>query len=102
MLTAAETAALRNLAEKRTGSLTAFVNVADARRLTELGLAQRSQQGWDITPTGSAHLASLDTGAKPSELHLIPPDRTLHAAPARDDEAGESSDQDGLSEDKTP
>ncbi|WP_395671224.1 hypothetical protein [Phenylobacterium sp.] len=59
MLTASETAALRNLAEKKAGTLTAFVNIADARRLTELGLAQRSQQGWDITPEGAAYLASL-------------------------------------------
>ena len=59
MLTASETAALRNLAEKKAGTLTAFVNIADARRLTELGLAQRSQQGWDITPEGAAYLASI-------------------------------------------
>lgn len=59
MLTASETAALRNLAEKKVGTLTAFVNIADARRLTELGLAQRSQQGWDITPEGAAYLASI-------------------------------------------
>ena len=59
MLTAAETASLRNLAEKKTGSVTAFVNIADARRLTELGLAERSQQGWDITSAGCAHLAAL-------------------------------------------
>lgn len=35
------------------------MNIADARRLTELGLAQRSQQGWDITPEGAAYLASI-------------------------------------------
>ncbi len=67
MLTAAEMAALRNLAERRAGSLAAFVNIADARRLTELGLARRSQQGWDITSEGRVHLASWDVEAMPSE-----------------------------------
>jgi hypothetical protein len=58
-LTKAELAALRNLAEKSGGTLTAFLNIADARRLTELGLASRSRQGWDITDQGSAYLAEL-------------------------------------------
>ncbi len=89
MLTAAETAALRNLAEKKTGSLTAFVNIADARRLTELGLAQRSRQGWDISPEGVAHLDLLDAEKRVPELHPVPPDETLNDAPAPDDEAGE-------------
>ena len=81
MLTAAETAALRNLADKRTGSLTAFVNIADARRLTELGLAQRSRQGWDITPEGAAYLTSLDSEVGSPELRLVPPDEPLNDAP---------------------
>lgn len=59
MLTAREAAALRNLADKKTGTITAFVKIADARRLTELGLARRSQQGWDITAEGSAYLAAI-------------------------------------------
>jgi hypothetical protein len=58
-LTKAELAALRNLAEKSTGALTGFLNIADARRLTELGFASRSRQGWDITAEGSAYLAEL-------------------------------------------
>lgn len=61
-LTEPEVRALRNLADKRTGTVTAFLNIADARRLTELGLATRSRQGWDITPEGSAYLAKLDPG----------------------------------------
>jgi hypothetical protein len=60
-LTDAELRALRNLAEKRTGVVTAFLNIADAQRLTELGLASRSRQGWDITPEGEALLARLDS-----------------------------------------
>jgi hypothetical protein len=60
-LTDAELRALRNLAEKRAGVVTAFLNIADAQRLTELGLASRSRQGWDITPEGEALLARLDS-----------------------------------------
>lgn len=95
MLTAAEMTALRNLAEKRIGSLTSFVNIADARRLTELGLAQRSRQGWDITAEGVAHLASLDAEIRSPELQLVPPAEALNDAPARDDEAGERGGEDG-------
>jgi hypothetical protein len=54
--------ALRNLADKRTGTVTAFVNIADAQHLTELGFATRSRQGWDITDAGAAYLARLDPG----------------------------------------
>jgi len=61
-LTEAELHALRNLAEKRTGTVTAFLNIADAQKLTDLGLATRSRQGWDITPAGSALLARLNPG----------------------------------------
>jgi hypothetical protein len=61
-LTDAEIRALRNLAEKRNGTVTAFVNIADAQRLTALGFAVRSRQGWDITGEGAAFLARLDPG----------------------------------------
>jgi hypothetical protein len=54
--------ALRNLAEKRDGTVTAFLRIADAQRLTDLGLATRSRQGWDITEAGSAYLQALDAG----------------------------------------
>jgi hypothetical protein len=50
---------LRNLARKRAGESVPFVNIADARALTELGLAERSREGWDITNEGSALLARL-------------------------------------------
>ena len=36
-----------------------FVNIADARTLTELGLAERSREGWNITPAGAALLARM-------------------------------------------
>jgi hypothetical protein len=59
-LTQTELSALRNLAAKSGGAVTAFLNIADAQHLTELGLASRSRQGWDITPLGSAYLAELE------------------------------------------
>ena len=69
-----ELTALRNLAEKRTGNITPFVNIADAQHLTELGLASRSRQGWDITAQGVADLAALDrtTSAGASVARLRP------------------------------
>jgi len=61
-LTAGQLGALRNLERKRAGDETAFVNISDCQHLTELGLASRSRQGWDITTGGSAYLARLDAG----------------------------------------
>jgi hypothetical protein len=51
--------ALNELARKKAGGHVPFVNIACARALTELGLAERSREGWDITPAGSALLARL-------------------------------------------
>lgn len=67
-LTDGELHALRNLAEKNTGAVTPFLRIADAQRLTEMGMATRSKQGWDITAAGSAYLNRLgrDLGEGPS------------------------------------
>jgi hypothetical protein len=56
-LTPSQLEALRTLARKKAGDAVGFVNIADARALTDLGLAQRSREGWDITPEGQALLA---------------------------------------------
>lgn len=56
-LSESELHALRILAEKKAGNAIPFINIAAARRLTELGLASRSHEGWDITPEGGAVLA---------------------------------------------
>ena len=56
-LTASQLHALQNLSRKRAGEEVPFVNISDARVLTELGFAERSREGWDITPTGAALLA---------------------------------------------
>lgn len=50
--------ALRNLSLKRAGKPVDFINIADARALTELGLAIRSREGWEITSEGEARLAA--------------------------------------------
>jgi hypothetical protein len=49
--------ALQILAEKKAGNAVPFINIGAARRLTDLGLASRSREGWDITPEGGAVLA---------------------------------------------
>jgi hypothetical protein len=56
-LTDAQLNALQNLALKKSGKEAPFINISAARALTELGLAERSREGWDITPEGSAFLA---------------------------------------------
>jgi len=63
-LTSGQLEALSELARKKAGVAVRFVNISDARALTDLGLAQRSREGWDITPAGSALLAGqLDPAA---------------------------------------
>ena len=56
-LTDAQLNALQNLAVKMSGGEAPFINIGAARALTELGLAERSREGWDITAEGSALLA---------------------------------------------
>jgi hypothetical protein len=69
-LTARLIAALENLAAKKAGKEVDWINIADARALTDLGLAERSREGWDITSSGAAALAASGRGdADPS-----PPD----------------------------
>jgi hypothetical protein len=51
-LTTGQLDALKDLARKKAGEAVPFVNIADARALTDLGLAERSREGWDITPEG--------------------------------------------------
>jgi hypothetical protein len=59
-LTVGELRALRNLAVRQDDVVSPFLNIADARRLTDLGFAVRSRQGWDITPAGAAYLHRRD------------------------------------------
>jgi hypothetical protein len=45
---------LHNLADKQAGHEVDWINIADARALTELGLARRNRGGWEITTEGLA------------------------------------------------
>ena len=59
VLSAGELAALKNLAAKHAGEEVGWIGIADARSLTERGLADRHGGGWKITPAGlAAHEAS--------------------------------------------
>lgn len=51
-LTPGQRAALENLARKAAGEIVDWINIADARALTAVGLAVRDRQGWRITPAG--------------------------------------------------
>jgi hypothetical protein len=70
-LTARLIAALENLADKKAGKEVDWINIADARALTELGFAERSREGWDITSSGAAALAASSRG----DTDPSPPDR---------------------------
>ncbi|KRA61384.1 hypothetical protein ASD89_05130 [Caulobacter sp. Root656] len=50
--------ALKNLARKKAGEAVDWINIADARVLTDLGLAERNGGGWAITTDGVAALAN--------------------------------------------
>ena len=58
-LSAGQLAALHNLARKAAGDDVDYINIADARALTDRGLAMRSRQGWILTPDGIAKAALL-------------------------------------------
>ena len=70
-LSPGQLSALRNLAHKKAGHDTNFVNIADARALTDLGLAARSHQGWDITDAGAAYLARFDAGEESNVRPIV-------------------------------
>ena len=57
-LSAGQLHALQDLARKRDGKTVPFVNIADARALTQLGYAVRGREGWDITAEGTALLVT--------------------------------------------
>ena len=50
--------ALKNLARKKAGEAVDWINIADARVLTDLGLAERNGGGWVITTEGVAALSN--------------------------------------------
>lgn len=60
MLSPSQLVALKNLARKKAGDAVDWINIADARALTDLGLAERTGGGWVITSAGVAALAERD------------------------------------------
>lgn len=52
--------ALRNLARKQAGEDVDWINISDARALTDLGYAQRDRAGWTITTEGLSALKVID------------------------------------------
>ena len=71
-----ELAALKNLADKQAGKDVDWINIADARALTELGLARRTRGGWEITPEG---LAAVER--QPAAPVLVPQNTTPFPQP---------------------
>ncbi len=58
-LSAGQLMALKNLARKQAGETVDWINIADARFLTELGFAERGREGWNITAAGAAALVAM-------------------------------------------
>lgn len=55
--------ALENLYRKLAGEDVGWISIADARALSDLGLAERNPAGWNITAAGQAWLHRRRTGA---------------------------------------
>ena len=70
-ITDKELQALRNLAKKQAGEDVDFINIADARALTEAGLALRTQQGWVITDAGTRMLSGEDNAATAEDTSSV-------------------------------
>jgi hypothetical protein len=63
-------AALQNLADKKAGKDVGWINISDARALTDLGFAERTREGWHITAAGASALAGRGAdGADQSPYH---------------------------------
>ena len=59
--------ALENLSRKQAGEEVDWISIADARSLTDLGLAERNRAGWMITAAGVAALQSQREGRPANE-----------------------------------
>jgi hypothetical protein len=75
-----ELAALQNLAAKQAGKDVDWINIADERALTELGLARRNREGWEITAEGLAAIKAAQAGGPT----LVPPADPPFRAPPPD------------------
>jgi len=77
ILSEGQRVALRNLAKKQAGEAVDWINIADARALTELGFADRGREGWRITAAGSAALTAIgdDSEADAAPQSMVSPIR---------------------------
>ena len=74
-LTEGQLVALRNLARKQAGEAVDWINIGDARALTELGLAERNRGGWEITPAGLAAAKAEAPEAPAAPVNNVDPMR---------------------------
>jgi len=58
-LTEGQLTALTNLLAKAAGQPVDWINISDARALTDLGLAERTREGWIITEAGKTMAEAL-------------------------------------------
>jgi len=65
--------ALRNLARKRAGKPVDWIRISEAIALTDMGLATRGREGWNITPAGIEALEAFD----PTEPQGATPPRSF-------------------------
>jgi hypothetical protein len=76
LLSEGQRTALNNLARKQAGQEVDWISIADARALTDLGLAERTRAGWTITPAGQAALTpgggANDAGDRPASDDPVP------------------------------
>jgi hypothetical protein len=73
-LSESQLVALDNLARKQAGEDVNWISISDARALTDLGLAERTREGWIITAAG---------------LELVKAERAERPAVADDKAGGE-------------
>jgi hypothetical protein len=59
-LTPGQFTALSNLQRKKAGEAVDWINISDARALTDLGFAERTGGGWIITSAGTAVLLASE------------------------------------------
>ena len=64
-LTDAQFDALRNLARKKAGEVVGWIDIGEARALTDLGFAERNRSGWQITDAGATALAHREERVPP-------------------------------------
>jgi len=81
-LTDAQFDALRNLARKKAGEVVGWIDIGEARGLTDLGFAERNRSGWQITDAGVLMLAHWDGRAEPAATCNWCPRRSMPSTAA--------------------